>query len=165
MEGDNLHNNLVDVAYTMTIYNFHSRECDWYPSFELYHQFVSNVFNPSNIHVVDFQQSRICPYHSLSKNLHANIWFLPYKFNTSLYNNCHSSRQPLFIVNPHFLPTRNIPLEQKSQSQSTAQRPDPRATVRAARAWAWGRGCQSPSYARCDEGLWPNPKPETIKTW
>ena len=24
---------------------------------------------------------------------------------------------------------------------------------------------QSPSYARCDEGLWPNPKPETIKTW
>ena len=24
---------------------------------------------------------------------------------------------------------------------------------------------QSPSYARCDEGLWPNPKPDTIKTW
>ena len=24
---------------------------------------------------------------------------------------------------------------------------------------------QSPPYARCDEGLWPNPKPETIKTW
>ena len=24
---------------------------------------------------------------------------------------------------------------------------------------------QSPTYARCDEGLWPNPKPETIKTW
>jgi hypothetical protein len=41
------------------------------------------------------------------------------------YNNCHSSRQPLFIVNPHFLPTRNIPLEQKSQSQSTAQQPEP----------------------------------------
>jgi hypothetical protein len=88
-------------------------------------QFVSNVFNPSNIHVVGFQQSWICPYHSLSKNLHVNIWFLPYKFNTSLYNNCHSSRQPLFIVNPHFLPTRNIPLEQKSQSQSTSQQPEP----------------------------------------
>jgi hypothetical protein len=86
---------------------------------------LSNVFDPSNIHVVGFQQSWICPYHSLSKNLHVNIWFLPYKFNTSLYNNCHSSRQPLFIVNPHFLPTRNIPLEQKSQSQSTAQQPEP----------------------------------------
>jgi hypothetical protein len=24
---------------------------------------------------------------------------------------------------------------------------------------------QSPSYARRDEGLWPNPKPDTIKTW
>jgi hypothetical protein len=88
-------------------------------------QFVSNVFNPSNIRVVGFQQSWICPYHSLSKNLQVNIWFLPYKFNTSLYNNCHSSRQPLFIVNPHFLPTRNIPLEKKSQSQSTAQQPEP----------------------------------------
>jgi hypothetical protein len=88
-------------------------------------QFVSNVFNPSNIHVVGFQQSWICPYHSLSKNLHVNIWFLPYKFNTSLYNNCHSSRQPLFIVNPHFIPTRNILLEQKSQSQWTAQQPEP----------------------------------------
>jgi hypothetical protein len=88
-------------------------------------QFVSNVFNPSNVHVVGFQHSRICPYHSLSKNLPVNIWFLSYKFNTSLYNNCHSSRQPLFIVNPHFLPTRNIPLEQKSQSQSTAQQPEP----------------------------------------
>jgi hypothetical protein len=36
--------------------------------------------------------------------------------------------------------------------------------------WAWGHDLghsrtQSPSYARCDEGLWPNPKPETIKTW
>ena len=29
------------------------------------------------------------------------------------------------LLNPHFLPTRNIPLEQKSQSQSTAQQPDP----------------------------------------
>ena len=106
-------------------------------------QFVSNVFNPSNIHVVGFQQSWICPYHSLSKNLHVNIWFLPYKFNTSLYNNCHSSRQPLFIVNPHFLPTRNIPLKQKNQSQSTSSTAWTSATVRTGRAWAWGRGCDN----------------------
>ena len=24
---------------------------------------------------------------------------------------------------------------------------------------------QSPSYTRRDEGLWPNPKPDIIKTW
>ena len=34
------------------------------------------------------------------------------------------------------------------------------------RGWGWDHSrTQSPSYARCDEGLWPNPKPETIKTW
>ena len=47
----------------------------------------------------------------------------------------------------------------------TASFAGPRCVMGRSRSGGRHSRTQSPSYARCDEGLWPNPKPETIKTW